>query len=65
MFVKIITKGVEIWIKIKMENEFEVINDENELLERLNHRQSFNTVAMYSTVLDGYTSDINKKYKKP
>ena len=40
-----------------MENEFEVVNDDAELLERLYTRHSLNNVAMYSTTLNGFTSD--------
>ena len=38
-------------------NEFEVINDESLLLERLSKRNTFNNFAMYSTDIEGFTTD--------
>lgn len=40
-----------------MDEDFKVINDEDELLERLNHRNPYNNCAMYSSTLGGFTTD--------
>lgn len=40
-----------------MDAEFEVINDKDQLLERLSHRDPHNNIALYSTEIGSFITD--------
>lgn len=41
-----------------MDTEFEIINDPEELLSRLDKRESFNNQVFFSTEINGFTTDL-------